>query len=99
MDHSPYLDRKVRSFAEYKAFRSYPETRLEEVHNCIERAEMELRKIAAEYGDERAALAQKAVTYLGYWCEDHLKPLQEEMNDARDEGREPSFTERWNNGT
>ena len=95
---SPYLERPRRTLTEYKAFRNYPETRLEEVHNCIDRAEMELRKIAAEYSDERTALAQEAVRWLQYWCEDHLKPLQEEMDDARDEGREPSFTERWNNG-
>ncbi len=98
MECSPYVARRCRSLAEFKAFRGYPETRLEEVHNCIDRAEMELRKIASEYGDERADVALEAVKYLGYWCADHLKPLQETIDEARDEGCEPSFTEMWNNG-
>lgn len=84
---SAYLNRRPRSLAEFRAQRRHPDSRLLEVHACIDRAETELEKISREYSDDRQVCADAALEILRDWRADYLKPLDDEMQWAREEGR------------
>ena len=88
MDTSPYLNRRRRSEAEFIAWRNDPNGWLAEIHACIDRAEKELAKIRDEYSDGRSVCADEALEVLQEWRADYLKPLDQEMQWARQEGRD-----------
>lgn len=88
MNSSPYLNRRLRTLPEFLAQRRHPDSRLLEVHACIDRAETELRKISDEYSDSRQVCADEALELLSEWRADYLRPLDQAMKWAREDGRE-----------